>query len=139
MFKGGFKTTEMEPARSADALALEPSASKQATSISDPVRSWTTTFGWPSCHRTVARQSQHRGMDMPSGVPFMVDDLMPARRSLRVAVVTETYPPEINGVAATISRVVEGLRGRKATKCNSSGPGRTAAKPPPTDRALRSC
>jgi glycosyltransferase involved in cell wall biosynthesis len=49
-------------------------------------------------------------MDMPSGVPFMVDDLMPARRSLRVAVVTETYPPEINGVAATISRVVEGLR-----------------------------
>ncbi|MBL8313305.1 MAG: glycosyltransferase family 1 protein [Rubrivivax sp.] len=49
---------------------------------------------------------------MPSGVPFMVDDLMPARRSLRVAVVTETYPPEINGVAATIARVVEGLRGR---------------------------
>ncbi len=42
----------------------------------------------------------------------MVDDLMPARRSLRVAVVTETYPPEINGVAATIARVVEGLRGR---------------------------
>jgi glycosyltransferase involved in cell wall biosynthesis len=40
----------------------------------------------------------------------MVDDLMPARRSLRVAVVTETYPPEINGVAATIARVVEGLR-----------------------------
>ncbi|MBE0546377.1 MAG: glycosyltransferase family 1 protein, partial [Rubrivivax sp.] len=42
----------------------------------------------------------------------MVEDLVPARRSLRVAVVTETYPPEINGVAATISRVVEGLRAR---------------------------
>jgi glycosyltransferase involved in cell wall biosynthesis len=41
-----------------------------------------------------------------------VDDFLPARRSLRVAVVTETYPPEINGVAATISRVVEGLRAR---------------------------
>ena len=40
-------------------------------------------------------------MDAHSGVPFMVDDLMPARRSLRVAVVSETYPPEINGVAAT--------------------------------------
>lgn len=40
----------------------------------------------------------------------MVDDLLPPRRSLRVAVVTETYPPEINGVAATVSRVVEGLR-----------------------------
>ncbi len=33
-------------------------------------------------------------------------------RLLRVALVTETYPPEINGVAATISRVVEGLRAR---------------------------
>jgi glycosyltransferase involved in cell wall biosynthesis len=34
------------------------------------------------------------------------------RRALRVAVVTETYPPEVNGVAATASRVVEGLRER---------------------------
>jgi glycosyltransferase involved in cell wall biosynthesis len=31
---------------------------------------------------------------------------------LRIAVVTETYPPEINGVAMTISRMVEGLRRR---------------------------
>lgn len=31
---------------------------------------------------------------------------------LRIAVVTETYPPEINGVAMTISRMVEGLRQR---------------------------
>lgn len=36
----------------------------------------------------------------------------PARRWLRVAVVTETYPPEVNGVAGTIARVVEGLRDR---------------------------
>ena len=42
----------------------------------------------------------------------MVEDFMPSRRSLRVAVVTETYPPEINGVAATSSRVVDGLRAR---------------------------
>jgi glycosyltransferase involved in cell wall biosynthesis len=33
-----------------------------------------------------------------------------ARRWLRIAVVTETYPPEVNGVAGTIARVVEGLR-----------------------------
>jgi glycosyltransferase involved in cell wall biosynthesis len=33
-------------------------------------------------------------------------------RWLRVAVVTETYPPEVNGVANTIARVVEGLRER---------------------------
>lgn len=36
----------------------------------------------------------------------------PPHRWLRVAVVTETYPPEINGVAGTVSRVVEGLRER---------------------------
>lgn len=35
-----------------------------------------------------------------------------ANRMLRIAVVTETYPPEINGVAMTISRMVEGLRQR---------------------------
>ncbi len=35
-----------------------------------------------------------------------------ANRMLRIAVVTETYPPEINGVAVTISRMVEGLRQR---------------------------
>ncbi len=39
----------------------------------------------------------------------MVDNLLPPQRSLRVAMVTETYPPEVNGVAATVSRVVEGL------------------------------
>jgi glycosyltransferase involved in cell wall biosynthesis len=33
-------------------------------------------------------------------------------RMLRIAVVTETYPPEINGVAITISHMVEGLRRR---------------------------
>ena len=35
-----------------------------------------------------------------------------ANSMLRIAVVTETYPPEINGVAMTISRMVEGLRQR---------------------------
>jgi glycosyltransferase involved in cell wall biosynthesis len=34
------------------------------------------------------------------------------RPALRVAVVTETYPPEVNGVAATLSRVVQGLHRR---------------------------
>jgi len=43
---------------------------------------------------------------------ILVDDLPAARRSLRVAVVTETYPPEVNGVAMTICRVVDGLRER---------------------------
>jgi glycosyltransferase involved in cell wall biosynthesis len=44
--------------------------------------------------------------------PIVVEDLPAARRSLRVAIVTETYPPEVNGVAITLSRVVDGLRAR---------------------------
>lgn len=31
------------------------------------------------------------------------------KRRLRIAIVTETYPPEVNGVAQTIAKVVEGL------------------------------
>lgn len=41
---------------------------------------------------------------------LLVEDHLPARRSLRVALVTETYPPEVNGVAGTVSKVVDGLR-----------------------------
>ena len=41
--------------------------------------------------------------------PIVVDHMPPARRSLRIALVTETYPPEVNGVALTLARVVEGL------------------------------
>jgi glycosyltransferase involved in cell wall biosynthesis len=33
-------------------------------------------------------------------------------RPLRIACVTETYPPEVNGVAMTIARLVQGLRAR---------------------------
>ncbi len=36
-----------------------------------------------------------------------------ARKSLRIAVVTETYLPEVNGVAITISRMVAGLQQRQ--------------------------
>jgi len=34
------------------------------------------------------------------------------RGSMRIAVVTETYPPEVNGVANSLARMVEGLRDR---------------------------
>jgi glycosyltransferase involved in cell wall biosynthesis len=43
---------------------------------------------------------------------IVVDELASGRRTLRLAVVTETYPPEINGVSMTIARFVEGLRAR---------------------------
>jgi glycosyltransferase involved in cell wall biosynthesis len=41
-----------------------------------------------------------------------VDELQAQQRSLRLAIVTETYPPEVNGVSLTIARFVEGLRAR---------------------------
>jgi len=34
------------------------------------------------------------------------------RKPLRIALVTETYPPEVNGVALTVARIAEGLRQR---------------------------
>ena len=59
-----------------------------------------------------------------------------ADRKLRIAVVTETYPPEINGVAMTISRMVEGLRltPRGRTDTSAPEPRRTARKPDPRCR-----
>jgi glycosyltransferase involved in cell wall biosynthesis len=59
-------------------------------------------------------------MDTPDAAPsawpiesdLIVDHLPAARRSLRIACVTETYPPEINGVALTVARMVEGLHAR---------------------------
>lgn len=48
---------------------------------------------------------------MPDDTANLQVDHFPAhRRSLRVAVVTETYPPEVNGVALTLARLVAGLR-----------------------------
>jgi glycosyltransferase involved in cell wall biosynthesis len=43
---------------------------------------------------------------------IVIEQLPVLRRSLRLAVVTETYPPEINGVALSLARFVEGLRER---------------------------
>lgn len=51
-------------------------------------------------------------MESADRAAIVVDDFAPARRSLRLAVVTETYPPEVNGVAMTVARLVQGLRER---------------------------
>jgi glycosyltransferase involved in cell wall biosynthesis len=40
---------------------------------------------------------------------LVVETLPAARRSHRIALVTETYPPEVNGVAMSMARLVEGL------------------------------
>jgi glycosyltransferase involved in cell wall biosynthesis len=47
-------------------------------------------------------------MHEPASIVF--EELAGTRRTLRIAVVTETYPPELNGVAVTAERFVEGLR-----------------------------
>lgn len=49
---------------------------------------------------------------MDDTADFIVERLPHARRTLRIAVVTETYPPEVNGVALSAARFVEGLRDR---------------------------
>ena len=49
---------------------------------------------------------------MNTPAPLIAPPLATTGPALRIAVVTETYPPEINGVAMTLSRVVEGLLAR---------------------------
>ncbi|MFN7753253.1 MAG: glycosyltransferase family 4 protein [Pseudomonadota bacterium] len=50
-------------------------------------------------------------MDTASAAASIEVQSLPARnRALRIAVVTETYPPEVNGVALTLARLVEGVR-----------------------------
>ena len=39
-----------------------------------------------------------------------VDHFPAARRSIRLACVTETYPPEVNDVLLTVARMVDGLQ-----------------------------
>ena len=50
-----------------------------------------------------------RGMD---AAEFTCQTLPSMRPQLRIAVVTETYPPEVNGVAMTLGRLVNGLQAR---------------------------
>jgi glycosyltransferase involved in cell wall biosynthesis len=51
-------------------------------------------------------------MHKPHPAAIVVDNFPALQRTLRVACVTETYPPEVNGVAITLSRIVEGLHRR---------------------------
>src|SRR5690242_2036192 len=53
-----------------------------------------------------------RDMDGPD---IVLQHYPAAMRKMRVAMVTETYPPEINGVAMTMGRIVTGLQARGHT------------------------
>jgi glycosyltransferase involved in cell wall biosynthesis len=48
-------------------------------------------------------------MKNPAAQPFLLQDFPAFQPSLRLAVVTETWPPEVNGVALTLARLVQGL------------------------------
>jgi glycosyltransferase involved in cell wall biosynthesis len=48
-------------------------------------------------------------MDNTHQLPLIVEDYPASRPSLRIAVVTETWPPEVNGVAVTLAKLVQGL------------------------------
>lgn len=45
--------------------------------------------------------------------PYLVENFEPENAPMRIAVVTETWPPEVNGVALTLSRLVQELRSRQ--------------------------
>ncbi len=47
--------------------------------------------------------------DASTAVNPKTSKLPAGKRRFRIAIVTETYPPEVNGVAQTIAKVVEGL------------------------------
>jgi glycosyltransferase involved in cell wall biosynthesis len=51
-------------------------------------------------------------MNLPVTLAMPADSPALGRRPLRIALVTETYPPEVNGVALTVARIAEGLRQR---------------------------
>ncbi len=60
----------------------------------------------------VTESLQHGAMHTSLRPDWTLQHFSPGQRFLRVAVVTETYPPEINGVAMTVDRLVRGLQAR---------------------------
>jgi glycosyltransferase involved in cell wall biosynthesis len=54
-------------------------------------------------------------MDTHAGDRLLIETFEPAEQSLRIAVVSETWPPEVNGVAVTLSKLVHQLSLKKHT------------------------
>jgi glycosyltransferase involved in cell wall biosynthesis len=51
-------------------------------------------------------------MENSVDTPIVLEDYPASRPSLRIAVVTETWPPEVNGVAVTLAKLVQSLSHR---------------------------
>jgi glycosyltransferase involved in cell wall biosynthesis len=54
-------------------------------------------------------------MEASNHTPITVENFEPAQRFMRIAVVTETWPPEVNGVAVTLSKLIHHLGRRQHT------------------------
>jgi glycosyltransferase involved in cell wall biosynthesis len=54
-------------------------------------------------------------MESSTPTPITVETFEPEQRFLRIAVVTETWPPEVNGVAVTLSKLIHHLGQRHHT------------------------
>lgn len=52
-------------------------------------------------------------MQAADDIDLVIQQWPASQRRLRIAVVTETWPPEVNGVAMTLARLVQGLRERQ--------------------------
>lgn len=48
-------------------------------------------------------------MEIAIDSPIVLEDYPASRPSMRIAVVTETWPPEVNGVAVTLAKLVQSL------------------------------
>jgi len=68
-----------------------------------------------SCHQVVKFSRNHEDMEQSPSTPITVENFEPAQRFLRIAVVTETWPPEVNGVAVTLSKLIHHLGQRQHT------------------------
>lgn len=73
------------------------------------------------CHRPVAQGVQHLGMNrivdsdpelLSADTQIEVEHLTAQPSALRLSVVTETWPPEVNGVANTLHRLVQTMLSR---------------------------
>jgi hypothetical protein len=64
------------------------------------------------CHRTVMCTRQHACMQRDATHGLLHPSLFAPSHARRIAMVTETYPPEVNGVAMSMAHLVNGLHER---------------------------
>ena len=68
------------------------------------------------CETPLDMALTHSSRTMPcqmhNTTSFLLESLRPAQPSWRIAYITETYPPDINGVAMTVAKTVDSLRSR---------------------------